>query len=191
MTSSMAAAALASKAAIAVLLVAAGAAKLAGLAGWAGTVRLFLPARTSQTVVRAVAAAIAVTEIAIGTASLSSPLARWLNLAVLALCCGFVVVSAIGYLRHPGRACRCFGALTRRSFTLAAIGRAALIAIGAGFAAVPASAPLLRLGTAGRLGLLAGAALVAWSAWTAAAAIGAGRHAEPRWAGGWVGRQVP
>ena len=180
----MAAAALASKAAIAVLLVAAGVAKLADLAGFAGTVRLFLPARTNQAVVRAAAAVIGVTEAAIGTASLSSPLARWLNLAALALCCGFVAVSATGYLRHPGRACRCFGALTRRSFTLAAIGRTVLIAIAAGFAAVPASAPLLRLGAAGRLGLLAGAALVAWSAWTAAAAIGVGGHARPGSAGG-------
>jgi Methylamine utilisation protein MauE len=183
----MAAAALASKATIAVLLVAAGAAKLADLAGFGGAVRLFLPARTSRTVVRAVAAAIAVTEIGIGAASLSSPLARWLNLAALALCCGFVAVSAIGYLRHPGRACRCFGALTKHSFSLAAIGRAALIATTAGFAAVPAGAPLLRLGAAGRLGLLAGAAFVAWSAWSAAAAIGAGRHAQPGWAGGWMG----
>jgi hypothetical protein len=177
----LAVAALACKAAIAVLLVAAGAAKVADVAGFAGTVRLFLPAEISQAQVRAVAAVIAVTEIAIGAASLSSPLARWLNVAVLALCCGFVAVSAIGYARHPGRACRCFGALTGRAFTLAAISRAALIAIAAGFAAVPASAPLLRLGAAGRLGLLAGAALIAWSAYTAAAAIGAGRRAQPGW----------
>ncbi len=186
----MAVAALTCKAAIAVLLVVAGSAKLADLAGFAGTARLFLPARTSQAVVRALAAVIATTEVAIGAASLSSPLVRWLDLAVLALCCGFVAVSAIGYLRHPGRACRCLGALTGRAFTLAAIGRAALIAIAAGLAAVPASASLLWLGAAGRFGLLAGAALIAWSACTAAAAIGAGRHAQPGWAGGWVGAWV-
>ncbi|HEX6930587.1 MAG TPA: MauE/DoxX family redox-associated membrane protein, partial [Streptosporangiaceae bacterium] len=120
----MAVAALACKAAIAVLLVAAGAAKLADLAGFVGAARLFLPARTNQAPVRAVAAGIALTEIAAGAWSLSSPQTRWLNLAVLALCCGFVAVSAIGYVRHPGRACRCFGALTGRAFTRAAIGRA-------------------------------------------------------------------
>lgn len=183
MAGAMAVVALACKAAIAVLLVAAGAAKLAGLADFAAAVRLFLPASTGQALVRSVAAVIAGTEIAIGAASLSSPLARWLNLAALALCCGFVAVSAIGYARHPGRACRCFGALTGRAFSLAAIGRAALTAIAAGFAAAPAGASLLRLGAAGRLGLLGGAALIAWSAYTAAAAIGAGRHAaQPGWA---------
>lgn len=186
MVGSMAVAALACKAAIAVLLVAAGAAKLADLAGFAGAARLFLPARTSQALVRAVAAGIALTEIAAGAWSLSSPQTRWLNLAVLALCCGFVAVSAIGYVRHPGRACRCFGALTGRAFTRAAIGRAAVTAIAAGLAAAgaaaPASAAMLRLGAAGRLGLLAGAALIAWCAYTAAAAIGAGRSARPGWA---------
>lgn len=177
----MAVAALACKAAIAVLLVAAGAAKVADLPGFAGTVRLFLPPRTSRPVVRAVALLAAATEITIGAASLSSPLARWLNAAVLVLCCGFVAVSAIGYARHPGRTCRCFGTLTGRAFTLAAIGRSALIAIAAGVAALPASASLLRLGPAARLGLLAGAALIAWSVFTAATVVGDGRAAQAGW----------
>jgi hypothetical protein len=185
----MAELALACKAAIAVLLVAAGGAKIADLAGFAATVRLFvpgflsgfLPVRTARALPRVVAASIAVAECAIGAASLSSPLAGWLNLVVLALCGGFVVVAVIGYLRHPGRACRCFGALSGRAFNLAAIGRAALIAAAAVIATTLVSGPLLRLGAAGRLGLLAGAALIAWCAYTAASTIGAGRDAQPGW----------
>ncbi len=185
----MAELALACKAAIAVLLVAAGGAKIADLAGFAATVRLFLPgflrgflpARTAQALPRMVAATIAVSESAIGAASLSSPLAGWLNLVVLVLCGGFVVVAVMGYLRHPGRACRCFGALSGRAFNLAAIGRAALIAAAAVIATTPVSAAMLRLGGAGRLGLLAGAALIAWCAYTAANTTGAGRDAQPGW----------
>ncbi len=185
----MAGIALACKAAIAVLLVAAGASKLADLPGFAATVRLFLPARARARdrsgpagPGRATAVAIAAGEIVIGAASLSSPSASWLNVAVLALCCGFVVVSAVGHVRYPGRACRCFGALTGRAFDRAAIGRAVLLAIAAALAAMPVSGPLLRLGAGGRLGLLAGAALIAWCALTAALAIGAGREVQTGWA---------
>src|SRR5690242_4224607 len=101
--------ALACKAALAVLLVAAGAAKLADLRGFAATVRLFLPAWAGAGTgagtlagagafggagVRprlsyAAAIAVAAAEIAAGAASLSSPLAGWMNVAVLALCCAF------------------------------------------------------------------------------------------------------
>ncbi|MGN6792683.1 MAG: MauE/DoxX family redox-associated membrane protein [Streptosporangiaceae bacterium] len=170
---------LACKDAIAVLLVAAGGAKLADLAGFAATVRLFLPARTAPTVRRAVAMIIAGAEVVVGAASLSSPLAGWLNLAVLALCCVFVVASAVGYRRHPGRACRCFGALSGRSFDLAGVARGVLLAIGAALAARPVSPSLLQTGTLGRLGLAAGAAFIAWCAYTAAAAIGAGGDTRP------------
>lgn len=170
--------ALACKAAVAVLLVAAGGAKLADLPGFAATVRLFLPARTAPGIRLAVAVTVAAGEIAIGAASLSSPQAGWLNPAVLALCGGFMLVSALGYLRFPGRACNCFGALSGRSFSPAAIGRAALLTAVAALALAPVDAPLIRLGAASRLGLLAGAALIAWCACTAAAAIGAGRDAR-------------
>jgi hypothetical protein len=173
----MAGIALACKAALAVLLVAAGASKLADLSGFAATVRLFLQAGT-RAVRRATAVGIAAGEIVLGAASLSSPHASWLNVAVLALCCAFVAVSAVGHARYPGRACRCFGALTVRAFNRAAVGRAALLTLAAALATLPVSAPLLRLGAGGRLGLLAGAAVIAWSAFTAAAAIGPGRDVQ-------------
>lgn len=168
---------LTAKAAIAVLLVAAGGAKLADLEGFAASVRLFWPASFAIGA-RAIAAMIACTEIAVGMASLSSPLAAWLNYAILGLCCAFVVVSAVGYHRHPGRACRCFGALTGRSFDRAGLARAALLVIAAALAARPAGPSLLQLGALGRLGLVAGAALIAWCTYTAAAAISAGRDAR-------------
>ena len=175
----MAELALACKVAIAVLLVAAGGAKLADLAGFAATVRLFLPARTTPRQRLAVAVVIAVAEVVIGAASLSSPLVGGLNLAVLALCCGFVGVSAVGYRRHPGRTCRCFGALAGRSFNLAGIARAVLAAACAAVAALPVNASLQQVGAFGRLALVGGAALIAWCAYTAAAAIGERRGAQP------------
>jgi len=171
--------ALACKATIAVLLVSAGGAKLADLVGFAATVRLFSPAWTASWVPRAIAAMIAGLEVIVGAASLSSPLERWLNLAVLVLCCAFVAVSAAGYRRYPGRACRCFGALSGRSFSRAGVARAALLAVGAALAAWPESPSLLQLGALGRLGLLAGAAAIAWCAYTAAVAIGAGHEPRP------------
>jgi hypothetical protein len=162
------------KVVIAVLLTAAGGAKLADLEGFAATVRLFWPAGFAVGA-RAIAVMIACTEIAVGMASLSSPLAGWVNYVVLGLCCAFVVVSAVGYRTHPGRACRCFGALTGRSFDRAGVARAGLVAIAAALAALPVGRTLLQVGMLGRLGLVAGAALIAWCAFTAAAAVGAGR----------------
>ena len=193
--------ALAGKAVVAVLLVAAGGAKLADLPGFAATARLFLPGTASLRpevtaaprlrdtaalrLDRGVAASIAAGEIAVGAASLSSPRASWLNLVVLAFCGGFVAVSAAGYRWHRGRACRCFGALSRRRFNLAGLGRSLLIALGAGVATVPVRAAAIQLSPADRIGLLAGALLVAGAAYSAAAAVGAGRgalDAQPGWA---------
>jgi hypothetical protein len=168
---------LTAKVAIAVLLTAAGGAKLADLQGFAATVRLFWPAGLAVGA-RTIAATIACTEIAVGIASLSSPLAGWVNYVVLGLCCAFFVVSAVGYHTYPGRACRCFGAVTAGSFDRAGVARAGLLAIAAAVAALPVGRTLLQVGTLGRLGLVAGAALIAWCAFTAAAAIGAGRDAR-------------
>ena len=177
--------ALACKAAVAVLLVAAGGAKLADLPGFAASVRLFRPGPAAPRADRAVAAGIAAGEITAGAASLSSPRASWLNLVVLAICCGFVAVSAAGYRWHRGRSCRCFGALSRRRFNLAGLGRSVLIALGAAAATAPVRAAAIQLGPADRVGLLAGALLVAGAAFSAAAAVGAGRgaqDAQPGWA---------
>lgn len=173
--------ALSCKAAVAVLLLTAGGAKLADLRGFAASAALFLPGGPASLPARTVAVAVAAGEIAAGALSLSSPQAGWVNLAVLAIGCGFLVVSAAGYLRHPGRPCRCFGALSAREFGLAGIGRAALIALAAGLALRPAGRALVQVSLAGRLGLLAGGCLVAAAAWSAAAALGAGQTGT-RWA---------
>jgi hypothetical protein len=169
---------LACKAAVAVLLVAAGGAKVADLPGFAATVRLFLPGTAARRPVSIVAAGVAAGEIAVGTASLSSPRASWLNLVVLAIGCSFVAVSGAGYRWHRGRSCRCFGALSRRRFNLAGLGRSVLIALAAAVAAVPVRAVAIQLSAADRIGLLAGALLVAGAAFSAAAAVGAGRGAQ-------------
>lgn len=156
--------ALGCKAAIAVLLAAAGGAKLADLGGLAVIVRQFWPGPA-----RPLAVAIVTAEVGLGAASLSSPRVRWLNLAVLALSAGFVAVALAGYRWHRGRPCRCFGALSASGFTLAAVGRACLIAAAAAVAMIPAPPEFTRLGDPGRLGLLAGALLVALAARSAAA----------------------
>lgn len=160
---------LACKASIAVLLLTAGGAKLADLAGFAATVRLFVP-------VRALAVVIAAGEIGAGAASLSLPAVGWLNQAVFVICCGFLVVWAVGYARHAGRPCRCFGALSKRGFTLAGIGRAAGLTVAAFAATASVPGVAVRLSLLTRLGLLAGAALVAAAAFSAAAAAGARRE---------------
>lgn len=163
------------KASIAVLLLAAGGAKLADLAGFAATVRLFVPGYA-----RVLAAVIAGGEVVSGAASLSLPAAGWLNLAVLVICCCFVAVSAVGYARRPGHQCRCFGGLSRRRFTLAGVGRAAVLTLAAVAATASVPPAAIELSPLTRLGLLGGGALVAVAAFSAAAAAGAKR--EPGWA---------
>jgi hypothetical protein len=173
------------KAGLAVLLLVAGAAKLAGLDGFAATVRLFVPAglRRLRGLPRWVAMTIALTvalgEMALGGASLAAPAAGWLNPVVLAAGVGFVAVSGIGYARHRGRSCRCFGALSRRRFDRAGIARAAAIAAVAALplAGLPASA--VRLAPADRGLLLAAAFLLAAGAFTAARVLAASPDPVP------------
>jgi hypothetical protein len=162
---------LSSKAVIAVLLLAAGGAKLADLSGFASTVRLFLPeparSRSPQ-----LAAGIAVGELAAGAVSLSVPQARRPNLVVLAVCIAFLVTWSIGYVRHRGRSCRCFGALSARGFDRAGIVRAAVLLLAALAAVAPVPVLSVQLGLGGQLALLAGAALIAGAAYSAAAVAG-------------------
>ena len=158
----------------AVLLVAAGA-KLADLDGFALTVRLFLP-RIPR---RGAAAAIVGAEFALGTASLCCPAVAWLNLAVLGAGCGFVAVAAAGYAFYRGRACSCFGALSRRRFDAAGIARAAVIAAAAAVAVVAVPPSAVRLAVPQRFGLLAAACLLAAAACTAARALAVSRAARP------------
>ena len=169
--------ALGAKAAIAVLLVVAGGAKLADPTGFAAAIRLFLPAAAPPRVLAGLpgaSAALALTELLTGAASLCWPAARWLNWLVLALACGFVVVAAVGFARHRGRPCRCFGALTRRSFGFRTIAQALVIAGAAGVALWPSRPAHVDLGVPAQLLLLAGAGLLGLAAFTAARALAAG-----------------
>lgn len=127
---------LAAKSGLAVMLLVAGGAKLSDVRGASATVRLFLPTRAPRGLIGPTVYAIVVLELALGLASLSLPAERWPNVVMIALACGFVVVSIYGFAFHRGRSCSCFGALSRRRFDGAAILRslvisaAALVALG-------------------------------------------------------------
>jgi len=173
---------LGAKAVLAVLLLVAGGAKLADLAGFAASVRLFTPRRvatsaSSGPLLRRVALAVALGELALGAASLTSPALGWLNPVVLAVGCAFVAVSGAGYAFHRGRSCRCFGALSQRRFDRAGLARAVVVAALAGvaLAAVPPSS--IRLGLADRGLLLAASCLLTFVAFTAARVLAASRAA--------------
>jgi hypothetical protein len=165
--------ALVAKAAIAVLLLAAGGAKFADLDGFAVAIRLFVPGRVPALVagVPIAAVAIAAAELLAGSVSLCWPAVGWANAFVLALACGFVVVAAVGYVRHRGQPCRCFGALTRRGFSARSVLQALLIAAAAVLAARPAGAAQVDLGLPAHLLLLAAGAMMAVAAGTAARAL--------------------
>jgi hypothetical protein len=165
---------LAAKAALAVLLLAAGGAKLADLGGFAAAIRLFVPARAPAEVralVPAAAAAVVAAELAAGTISLCWPAVAWANRAVLALACAFTVVAGLGYALHRGRPCRCFGALTRRAFSVRSILQSTVILAAAALAIRPAGQTPLSLGVTAHVLLLAAAGLMALAAHTAARAL--------------------
>lgn len=180
MTTAAQVAVLGCKAVIAVLLLAAGGAKFADLAGFASTVRLFVPvpALRSGRGPLLLAAGIAAGELAAGAVSLAVPQPRWPSLVVLVICAAFLTVSVIGFARHRGRSCRCFGALSARGFDRAAIVRAALLVLAAAAATVPVPALAVQLSLDAQLGLLAGGALVA--AATGSAAVAASRLPSAR-----------
>ncbi|HXW46016.1 MAG TPA: MauE/DoxX family redox-associated membrane protein [Streptosporangiaceae bacterium] len=180
----MSTAALAAKAAVAVVLLVAGGAKLADLDGFAATIRyflparLFLPARPRHLVLAGlpvIAAVIAIAELLTGAVSLCWPRLGWVNLAVLALACGFTAVAAFGYARRRGQPCRCFGALTRRGFGPRALVQALLMTGAAWLATRPAGQAEVQIGLSAHLLLLAAAAIMAVAARTAAGALAAGR----------------
>ena len=165
---------LAAKAMVAVLLLAAGGAKLANPAGFAAAVRLFAPPRAPSFVrghVRAAATAVIGVELACGAVSLCWPSATWANLAVLALACGFTVVAAIGYARFRGRPCRCFGALTRRGFSVRSLVQSLVVLAAAIVATRPTSHATVAVGLTAHLLLLAVAGLLAITACTAARSL--------------------
>jgi hypothetical protein len=169
------------KASIAVLLLVAGGAKLADLPGFADVAVLFLPRLRARRLPMLIAAGVAAAELAAGAASLSLPRAGSVNLAVLAICCCFLAVATTGYLRHRGRSCRCFGALSGRGFGLAGVVRAAVLVLAAAIAIANVPHPAVAVSVSGGLALLAGGALVAGAAFAAAAAVGSKRDSQPRW----------
>jgi hypothetical protein len=173
-------AALACKAVIAVLLLAAGGAKLADLPGFASTVRLFVPtpALRSRRASVLLAVGIAAGELVAGAVSLSVPKAGWANLAVLMICFAFLATWTVGYVRHRGRSCRCFGALSARGFDRAGIARAAALVVAALVATAPVPTRTIELGLGAQLALLAGGALIGCAAFSAARAVG--RQPLPR-----------
>ncbi|HET7015809.1 MAG TPA: MauE/DoxX family redox-associated membrane protein [Streptosporangiaceae bacterium] len=164
---------LACKSVIAVLLLAAGGAKLADLPGFASTVRLFWPVPRRGSLL--LAAGIAAGELAAGAVSLSVPQVGWPNAVVLVICVAFLVTWTVGYVRHRGRSCRCFGALSARGFDRTGIVRSAVLVLAALAALAPVPTRAVQLGLGGQLALLAGGALIACAAFSAAAAVGRSR----------------
>jgi hypothetical protein len=162
----------AAKAALAVILLVAGGAKLADLRGFGATVRLFLPRRAPAPAVRGSAVTIAAAELLAGGASLCWPAARWLNLLVLALTAGFVAVTLAGFAIFRGRSCRCFGALSSRSFDQASIVRSCLLAATA-LLALGSLGPTASLGGPATALLAVASAVLVFATFTAARALDA------------------
>jgi hypothetical protein len=169
---------LAAKALIAVMLLVAGSAKLADVAGFGAAVRLLLPLRARSAAVTAMALAAAVTELGLGAASLVLPAVGWLNPVAFGLACGFVFVSGLGYVRHRGRSCRCFGALSSRRFDALAIARSMAIAVVAAAAMAKVPPALVDIGVGARVLLFGSVALVALASYSAAHALGLARRLE-------------
>lgn len=167
------------KAAVAVVLLVAGGAKLADLPGFAAAMRPLAPASLTPVAGRAAALGVALAELALGLASMSWPATRWLGLAVFALACVFVAVSALGYAFHRGRPCRCFGGLSRRRFDAGGIARNTGLAAAAAAAVTRVPPAMVAIGAPTRLALLAGGAVVAFAAFSAAQALSLARTAEP------------
>jgi hypothetical protein len=166
---------LAVKVAVAIVLLVSGGAKLADITGFAAAIRLFVPARAAARHASALPVAaitIAAAELIAGGVSLCWPAVGWMNLAVLALCCGFAVVAGIGLVRHRGRPCHCFGALTRRGFSARTLLQALVIVAAAALACQQVHpAAQLRIGAGTHVLLLAAAGLLAGVACTAAKAL--------------------
>jgi hypothetical protein len=164
--------ALTAKVIVAVMLLVAGGAKLADVTGFAAAVRLLIPVRMPGVVGRVIALGVAVAEVALGLASLSSPATGWLNTVVLGAACGFVAVSVWGYVFHRGHSCRCFGALSRRKFDALGIARALAIAAAAALATAGLPRAMVEITAADQVLLLLTAALTSLAAFSAARALG-------------------
>jgi hypothetical protein len=129
---------------------------------------------------RYAAVTIAAAELLAGALSLCWPSLAWVNAAVLALSCGVAIAAGLGFARHRGQPCHCFGALTSRGFGPASLSRALVIVVAAAVACVSVRpAPQLHLALGFHLLLFTGAVLIAAVAVAAAKAL----LAEPGSAG--------
>jgi hypothetical protein len=167
--------ALTAKIMVATVLLVAGGAKVADVTGFAAAVRPLIPVRVPAVTGRMMAVTVAVAEVALGLASLSSPAVGWLNSLVFGFACGFVAVSVLGFAFHRGHSCRCFGALSRRKFDALGIARAVAIAATAALATTALPRAMVDIGTADRVLLLLTAALTSLAAFSAARALGLAR----------------
>jgi hypothetical protein len=170
---------LAAKSGLALMLVVAGSAKFAGISGFAASVKLFVPLQGSPGFFERIAIGVATFELALGTASLAFPSVAVINLLVLATACAFLAVSSLGYIRHRGKSCLCFGQLSNRVFDVAAVLRSLLIVgLAASVALVAVSPSAIELATADHLLLLGGILVVACATYTAARGVAMTKEVE-------------
>ena len=97
--------------------------------------------------------------------------AAWLNPVVFTLACGFAGVSGLGYARHRGRACHCFGALSRQRFDARGLVHSAAVAAAAGAGMGPVPPRMAGLSAAQHVLLFLTGVLVALGAFSAARAL--------------------
>jgi hypothetical protein len=170
---------LAAESGLALMLVVAGSAKFAGISGFAASVKLFVPLQSSPRVIERIAIGVATFELALGTASLAFPSVAVINLMVLATACAFLAVSSLGYIRHRGKSCLCFGQLSKRAFDAAAVLRSLLIVgLAASVALIAVSQSAIELATADHLLLLGGILVVAGATYTAARGVAMTKEVE-------------
>lgn len=171
---------LAAKSGLALMLIVAGSAKLSGVSSFAASVKLFMPVTGSPRAMERIAIAIATFELILGSASLAFPSVAVINLLVLATACGFLTVSSVGYVRHRGKSCLCFGQLSNRVFDGVGILRSVVIVgLAASVALITVSRSAIQLPTAGHLIILGGAAVVAAATYTAARGAAMTNEAQP------------
>lgn len=171
---------LAAKSGLALMLIVAGSAKLAGVSGFAASVKLFMPVHGSPRAMERTAIAIATFELILGSASLGFPSVAVINFLVLATACAFLTISSIGYVRHRGKSCLCFGQLSNRVFDAVGVMRSlVIVGLAASVAVIAVSRSAIQLSTAGHVLLLGGAVVVAVATYTAARGTAMTNEAQP------------
>lgn len=90
----------------------------------------FVPASVRR-YARQVGAAVIAVEIATGFATLLIVRSLFLDAVDIVLFTALLTISIVGYRRYRGASCRCFGALSKGQFNWLAIGRNAVLVLGA------------------------------------------------------------